>query len=92
LSVKEARDDKDERHLTPLQLGLIERCIRLWSNPDETILSPFAGIASEGYVAMKHNRKFIGIELKPSYYYQAVKNLKMACQPTLFDLVDATNE
>jgi len=86
LSVKEARDDKDERHLTPLQLGLIERCIRLWSNPDETILSPFAGIASEGYVAMKHNRKFIGIELKPSYYYQAVKNLKMVCQPTLFDI------
>jgi DNA modification methylase len=63
-----------------LQLGTIERCIRLWSNPGELILSPFAGIGSEGYQAIKLGRRFIGMELKPSYYAVARKNLAAAEQ------------
>jgi len=90
LSVAEARDEKDERHICPLQLETIKRCIRLWSNPEETIFSPFAGIGSEGYVAIKNNRKFVGIELKKSYYNAAINNLKSASQPTLFDNVEVS--
>jgi DNA modification methylase len=93
LNVAEGRDKDDERHVCPLQLGTIERCIRLWSNPGETILSPFAGIGSEGYEALRHGRKFIGIELKPSYFQAAHKNLerilKKRTQATLFDEVGA---
>lgn len=73
-----ARSDKDERHICPLQLGTIERCIRLWSNPGELILSPFAGIGSEGYVALQHGRRFVGIELKPEYWQVACRNLAEA--------------
>lgn len=73
-----ARDEKDERHIAPLQLGTIERCVRLWSNKGETVLSPFAGIGSEGYEAVRNGRKFIGIELKTGYYSVAVKNLQRA--------------
>ena len=72
------RSEEDERHLCPLQLGTIERCIRLWSNPGETVLSPFAGIGSEGYVAVGRGRKFVGCELKASYWQQAAKNLRAA--------------
>lgn len=75
-----ARDEKDERHICPLQLGTIERCIRLWSNPGEIVFSPFGGIGSEGYTALKFHRKFIGIELKENYWKVAVKNLKKAKQ------------
>ena len=75
LNVRAARSDKDERHLCPLQLDLIERAIRLWSNKGDTILSPFMGIGSEGWGALRTGRKFIGTELKESYYRQAVKNL-----------------
>lgn len=86
-----ARSEEDERHICPLQLGTIERCVRLWSNPDETVLSPFAGIGSEGYTALKFGRKFIGCELKPEYWQQAVKNLRRANDEslslTLFDLL-----
>jgi len=78
LQASEARDEKDEKHICPLQLGTIERCVRLWSNVGDTILSPFAGIGSEGYVAVKHDRKFVGIELKPGYYNVACRNLAMA--------------
>lgn len=82
-------DDSDERHICPLQLPLIERAIRLWSNPGETVLSPFAGIGSEGYVAIQHGRRFVGCELKPSYWQTAVKNLQRAEHeanlPTLFE-------
>lgn len=78
LNAREAREEKDERHITPLQLETIERCIRLWSNPGDTVLSPFAGIGSEGYVAIQQGRKFVGIELKRSYYEAAVKNLRSA--------------
>lgn len=73
-----AKENDDERHICPLQLGTIERCIRLWSNPGELVLSPFAGIGSEGYEALIRGRRFFGIELKASYYQTAVKNLKTA--------------
>lgn len=86
LQVREAREEKDERHVCPLQLGTIERCIRLWSNPNDLVFSPFAGIGSEGYQALKLGRRFIGIELKQSYFNVACKNLKQACQPTIFDV------
>jgi len=72
-----ARAEDDDKHICPLQLGTIERCIALWSNPGETILSPFAGIGSEIYQAVKMGRKGIGIELKQSYFNVAVKNLQM---------------
>jgi hypothetical protein len=89
LNVRAARDDADEKHICPLQLDFIERCVRLWSNPGETILSPFAGIGSEGYVAVKHSRRFIGCELKPSYWKTACDNLARAeaesALPSLFD-------
>lgn len=75
LQVAEARSDKDEKHICPLQLGTIERCIRLWTNPGDLVFSPFAGIGSEGYVALKHDRRFVGIELKRAYYDVARKNL-----------------
>ena len=78
LQFRTARDSKDERHICPLQLQVIERCIELWSNPGDTVLSPFAGIGSEGYQAVKMGRKFLGIELKSSYYDVAVKNLQAA--------------
>ena len=75
LNTTAAREDADERHICPLQLDFIERCIRLWSNVGETVFTPFLGIGSEVYTAVKLNRRGIGIELKPSYWRQAVKNL-----------------
>jgi DNA modification methylase len=75
LNARVAREAADERHIAPLQLDFIERCVRLWSNRGETVLSPFAGIGSEVYVAVKHGRRGIGIELKPSYWRTAVDNL-----------------
>ena len=73
-----ARNADDEKHICPLQLGTIERCVKLYSNPGEMVLSPFGGIGSEGYVAIKNNRKATIIELKPEYYQIAVNNLKSA--------------
>ena len=85
LNVAEAKTDKDERHLTPLQLGVIERLVRLYSNPGDVVFSPFAGIGSEGVVSLQHGRKFVGIELKPEYYRTAVTNLDAAtAQLSLF--------
>lgn len=88
LHVAEARGEEDERHICPLQLGTIERCIRLWSNPGELVLSPFAGIGSEGYEAIRLGRRFAGFELKPQYASVAAKNLRAAeharSQGTLF--------
>ena len=75
---KMAKEEDDERHICPLQLDVIERCVKLWSNPGDAVLSPFAGIGSEGWQSLMMNRKYIGVELKPSYYRQAVKNLKKA--------------
>lgn len=76
LNARVARDAADERHIAPLQLDFIERCVRLWSNRGETVLSPFAGIGSEVYVAVKQGRRGMGIELKPSYWQTAVANLR----------------
>lgn len=77
-SYRDAREDEDEKHICPLQLETIERAIRLWSNKGDVILSPFAGIGSEGYVALRHGRKFIGVELKESYWNIAKENLELA--------------
>jgi len=76
LNVRVAREDADERHIAPLQLGLIERCVRLWSNPGELVLTPFAGIGSEVYTAVRLGRRGIGCELKPSYWSTAVSNMR----------------
>jgi DNA modification methylase len=78
LPFKEARDEEDEKHVHPLQLDVIDRIITLWSNPDETVLTPFMGVGSEVYGALCMGRKAIGIELKPSYYRQAVRNVEAA--------------
>jgi len=74
LQASSARDEKDERHICPLQLTVIRRALNLWTNPGDTVLTPFLGIGSEAFVALQLGRKAIGIELKPSYYNQAVKN------------------
>lgn len=88
LQYMSARDQQDEKHICPLQLDVIERALMLWSKPGDVVLSPFAGIGSEGYQALKMGRKFIGIELKESYWNLAVKNLGQAIfelsQETLF--------
>jgi DNA modification methylase len=73
-----AREEKDERHICPLQLDVIDRAIQLWTNPGDLILSPFAGIGSEGHQALIQGRRFLGIELKESYFRQAVANLMAA--------------
>ena len=78
MSVAKANDD--EKHMCPLQLPLIERCLKLWSNPGETILSPFAGIGSEIYQAVRFGRKGIGIELKKEYFEVAARNCRNAEQ------------
>lgn len=75
LPYREARDEEDEKHVHPLQLDVIDRCLVLWSNPGETVLTPFMGVGSEAYSAVRNGRRALGIELKPSYYRQAVKNL-----------------
>ena len=76
LPYKESRDPEDERHVHPLQLDVIERACVLWSNPGEVVLTPFMGVGSEVYGAVINDRKGIGVELKPSYYKQAVKNMQ----------------
>ena len=75
LNRKGAKDKDDERHIAPLQLDLIERCLRLWSLPEDVVFSPFAGIGSEGYVSVQKGRRFIGVELKESYFRLAKKYL-----------------
>ena len=93
LNVRAGRDQADERHICPLQLGFIERCVKLWSNPGETVLTPFAGIGSELYTAVKFGRRAIGCELKPSYFRAAVNNLtgleESLAAPDLFSEVVA---
>ena len=78
LNVKEGRGEKDTKHICPLQLGVIDRLVRLYTNPEEIVFSPFAGIGSEGYVALKHSRRFYGCEIKDEYVQAAVKNLERA--------------
>jgi hypothetical protein len=75
LQARSAREENDERHICPLQLQVIHRALQLWTNPGDLVLSPFAGIGSEGYESIRLGRRFVGIELKQSYYDQAVKNL-----------------
>jgi hypothetical protein len=74
LQRESVREEKDEKHICPLQLQVIERALELWTNPNDVVLSPFAGIGSEGHVALKMGRRFVGVELKKSYYDQAVAN------------------
>lgn len=87
-----ARDDDDSRHICPLQLTVIRRAIELWTNPGDIVLSPYAGIGSEGYVALQEGRRFVGAELKDTYYRQAVANLENAMREskkeTLFNSVE----
>ena len=89
LQHRSARENEDEKHICPLQLGVIRRCVHLWTNPGDTVLSPFMGIGSEGYVSLEMGRRFIGAELKRSYFDQAVRNLSSVSmgsekQPALF--------
>jgi len=90
LNKEMAREQEDERHICPLQLDVIDRSIQLWSNRGDLVYSPFAGIGSEGYCALKMGRRFLGVELKPSYFDYAVGYLKQAesesGQATLFDM------
>ena len=89
LQFQSARDNNDERHICPLQLQVIERAIQLWTNPGDTVLDPFNGIGSSGHVALRLNRRYVGVELKESYYRAAVNNLNMvsgAQQQSLFDV------
>jgi DNA modification methylase len=78
LQYRSAREHEDERHICPLQLEVIRRAIRLWTNKGDRVLSPFTGIGSEGYIALEMGRLFVGAELKRSYYEQAVRNLHAA--------------
>lgn len=82
LQYMSAREHDDEKHICPLQLEVIRRGVRLWSNPDDIVLSPFMGIGSEGYVAVQMGRRFIGTELKSSYFKQAAANLAAAVTST----------
>lgn len=86
LQHRTARDSDDERHICPLQLDVIERAVELWSAPEDLVLSPFAGIGSEGWVSLQMGRKFIGAELKPSYWRLACQNLKDAASMKQNDL------
>lgn len=94
LPFRDARDDEDEKHVHPLQLDVIDRTLHLWSNPGETVLTPFMGVGSEVYAAVRQGRIGVGIELKPSYFRQAIKNLEHALaenkqdreQTMLFDM------
>ena len=88
LQYRSARADEDEKHICPLQLDVIRRAVRLWTNPGDVVLSPFAGIGSEGYVALEEKRRFVGAELKDSYYKQAVANLKAAMNTSQMSLFE----
>lgn len=95
LQYRSARDHNDERHICPLQLEVIRRGIELWTNPGDVVLSPFGGIGSEGYVSLEMGRKFIGVELKTSYFRQAAKNLanyKESCGMLLEGLGEIDDE
>lgn len=85
LNFREGRESDDERHICPLQLDVIQRCLQLWSNPGDIVWSPFMGIGSEGYMSLKAGRKFIGAELKESYFKLAIRNLE-AAKASQYDL------
>lgn len=94
LNVHAAREHADEKHLCPLQLDVIERALIMWSNAGDVVLSPFMGIGSEGDCALRLKRKFVGVELKESYWRQACKNLRIASAgaASLFDAIPAPSE
>jgi len=97
LPFRQARENEDEKHVHPLQLDVIERCVQLWSNPNETVLSPFMGVGSEVFGAVTAGRRGIGIDLKESYYRQAKRNLEAianlsADQGSLEDIMLAEDE
>ena len=95
LNYKAAKEENDERHICPLALPIIERAIDLWTNPGDVVLTPFLGIGSEAYVALQKGRKAIGIELKESYFRQAVANCKSVterAQMTIEDLLGSEKE
>lgn len=77
---KEARETDEEKHVCPLQLDVIDRCLTLWSNPGDVVLTPFLGVGSEAYAAVLNGRKAVGIELKETYYRQALRNIELATQ------------
>lgn len=85
---RKAKDDEDEKHVHPLQLDVIERCVQLWTNPGETVLTPFMGVGSEVYGSVMNGRRAIGAELKPSYFRQAVKNLRALAEMKPEERVD----
>jgi DNA modification methylase len=96
LPFEQARDEEDEKHVHPLQLDVIERCLHLWSNPGERVFSPFAGVGSEVFSAVRLGRYGIGAELKPSYYRQMRRNLQTLEQPeseqvALFSVIEAAS-
>ena len=91
LQYRSAREHEDERHICPLQLDVIRRAVRLWSNPGDLVLSPFAGIGSEGVVSLEEGRRFVGVELKGSYYGQACRNLANAREAVDVDLFAAAS-
>lgn len=78
LQFRSARDSEDEKHIAPLQLQVVQRAVQLWTNPNDVVLSPFAGIGTEGYVSLEMGRRFVGVELKESYYKLACRNLESA--------------
>jgi DNA modification methylase len=78
LPFRDSREEDDEKHVHPLQLDVIDRCVSLWSNPGDVVLTPFMGVGSEVYSPISQGRKAIGIELKESYYKQAIANIKEA--------------
>ena len=92
LNAAEARDPDDVKHICPLQLDTIERCVRLWGNPGELVCSPFAGIGSEGVVSLEFGRRFVGVELNENYWRTAAKNLgkaeSQAHRPSLLDMLE----
>lgn len=88
LPFKQARGEDDEKHVHPLQLDVIDRVVTLWSNPNEIVLTPFMGVGSEVYGALVNGRRGIGMELKPSYYKQALKNIEAADNPEMKDQIE----
>lgn len=86
LNARLARDERDEKHICPLQLTVIERAIQLWSNPGDVVLTPFMGIGSEAYMAVKMGRKAVGVELKESYFRQAVQNVQSVADNNQMDM------
>jgi DNA modification methylase len=96
LNVKQAKDENAEKHLCPMPLNITERALNLWTNAGDVVFSPFAGIGSEGVATLRNNRKFIGTELNPIYYSQAVKHLESVestgTQTSIFDVLGVKNE